>query len=436
MHVVDRYLPEPFTFAIVMTLVALALVLAVTTATPVEAMAAWGDGLAALLPFITQMSLMVLLAFALSRLGPVPRLLNKLAGLPRSARGAYLMTTLTTGLISLVSWPLGLILGGLLARAVARSARARGIAVHYPLLAGGAFGGFVVWHMGYSASAPLFVATPGNAMEAQMGGLIPVAETIFAPWNLIIAAVTLALVAVTTMLLHPREDRVEPLAAEDMDPAPAAAPTRAPGLADTLERSRLLTLILGLLLGGFLLHWFFGRGGQLDLNVVNWTFLTAALLLARSARDFTTAVNEGGRAVVPILIQYPLYGGIMGLMLGTGFVTTITPAVAQFATETTLPVVAFLLGGLINLFIPSGGAQWAVQGPAFVAAAQELGTDLPLIVMGVAYGDQWTNIIHPFTVIPLLIMTGLKANQVLAYSSVLFLVAGVSLGLGLWVAAL
>jgi short-chain fatty acids transporter len=144
---------------------------------------------------------------------------------------------------------------------------------------------------------------------------------------------------------------------------------------------------------------------------------------------------SGGRAAVPVLLQYPLYGGVMGIMLTSGLVAQLAPTFARFATENTLPLVAFLLGGVINFFIPSGGAQWTVQGPAFVAAANELGTDVPLVVMGVAYGDQWTNIIHPFTVIPVMILTRLKARQILAYSAVMFVGAGLTLGAGLYIAA-
>ena len=436
--IVERYLPEPFAFAILMTAVTLLLALAVTPASPTEVLVAWGEGLSALLPFITQMALMLLFAYALAHLGPVPRLLERLATIPKTPAAAYAMVTLFTGTVSLINWPLGLISGALLARATGRSARSRGLPVHYPLLGGAAFGGFVVWHMGYSASAPLFVATPGNAMEAQLGGLIPVSDTIFATWNLITAGATLLAVAATAVLLHPRSaNDIQSYEQDDADATTASPPPpQNPSPAVRLETSRIPTTLMGLLLATYLVYWFATRGLQLDLNVVNWTFLALGLLLAASAREYSEALVSGGRAAAPILLQYPLYGGVMGIMLGTGFVTQVAPLFTRFATETTLPLIAFLFGGLVNFFIPSGGAQWTVQGPAFVAAAAELGTELPLIVMGVAYGDQWTNIIHPFTVIPVMILTGLQARQILAYSAVLFLTAGVTLGLGLYLAAL
>ncbi len=437
-RIVDRYVPEPFSFAIFMTLVTAALCLLTTPSTTGEVLSAWGNGLSALLPFITQMALMILFAYALAQLHPIPKLLKRLASVPSSPRAAYVMVCIFTGVVSLVNWPLGLILGGVLVRSVGEAARDRGIKIHYPLLAGAAFSGFVVWHMGYSASAPLFVATTGNAMEAQLGGLIPVTDTIFAPWNIATAIVTLIVVAWISASLHPRDSNriVECPERPDESGVARRILERRPGPASWLESSRLPTLALGLALSAFLTHKFLTQGLQLDLNVVNWTFFALGALLATSPTQYAEAVASGGRAAAPVLLQYPLYGGVMGIMLGSGFVAQLAPTVAKFATEDTLPLLAFLLGGLINFFIPSGGAQWTVQGPAFVAAATELGTDLPLVVMGVAYGDQWTNIIHPFTVIPIMILTGLKARQILAYSAVMFVGAGITLGTGLYLAAL
>ncbi len=435
-RLVDRYLPEPFAFAILMTAITLVLALVATPAGPTEVFTAWGEGLSMLLAFTTQMCLMVLFAYTFAHIGPVPDLLARLAGIPRSAKSAYAFAAVFAGLVSLIAWPLGTVLGGLMAREIGKSLRSKGVRVHYPLLGGAAFGGFVIWHMGYSGSAPLLTATPGNPLESQLGGVIPVTETILTSWNLSMAAVTLATVAIVAAMMHPAdENEIEecPLSG----PANPAAQVkdsgdgRPQGFARAIENNRLVPLALGLMLSGYIIYWLSTRGLQLDLNIVNWTFLAVGLLLTRSTNEFGSVMLEGGRTVVPILLQYPLYGGIMGIMLKTGFVTVLAQGFVAIASADTLPFLAFLSGGFINFFIPSGGAQWAVQGPAFIEAAKSLGTDLPLIVMGVSYGDQWTNIIHPFVVIPLLIMTGLKARQVLAYSFVLFIVAGVTLGGGL-----
>jgi short-chain fatty acids transporter len=435
----ERYMPEPFAFGIIMTLVAMVLTWAVTPSSPDQVLVAWGDGLSSLLSFITQVSLTVLFAYALAHLGPIPAGLQRLATIPKSPPAAYAFCALFTGCVCLVAWPLGTIMGGLMARQVAISCKARGIPIHYPLLGGAAFAGFVVWHMGYSASAPLMVATPGNPMEDMIGGLIPVTDTILAPFNLLTIVATLSAVAFVASRLHPKEGVEEiddQLTNSSQSPSVDSESTATPQyIAQRIESSRWLTTGFGLILVAYVAHWFYLNGVSLDLNIVNWTFLAACLLLARSAKEFSEVLMQGGRAVVPFLLQYPLYAGIMGIMLNTGFVAQLANFFATVGTAETLPLIAFLSGGAINLFIPSGGAQWAIQGPAFLEAAQQLGTAPELIVMGVAYGDQWSNIIHPFAVIPLLIMTGLKAHQVLSYSFILFLVAGVPLALGILLAS-
>jgi len=429
-------MPEPFAFGIVMTLVALVLTWWLTPASAEKVVMSWGNGLASLLPFITQVCLTILFAYALAHLGPVPAYLERLAGFPKTARGAYAFVAVFAGCVSLIAWPLGTILGGLMARQVALAFRNRGQKVHYPLLGGAAFSGFVVWHMGYSGSAPLLVATEGNPMQEQLGGLLPVTQTTLATFNLVTIVLTLACIALVASLLAPAEAELEEIdeperSADKSGVGEQVSPAIRPGIASRLENSRWLTSLLGLLLIIYVASWFYSKGVQLDLNIVNWTFLAACLLLTRSASEFTEILMQAGRAVVPTLLQYPLYAGIMGVMLSTGLVAQLADYFARIGTAETLPLIAFFSGGVINMFIPSGGAQWAVQGPAFLAAAEALGTAPELIVMGVAYGDQWTNIIHPFVVIPLLIMTGLPANKVLSYSFVLFLVATIPLAGGL-----
>ncbi len=434
----DRYMPEPFAFGVLMTLVAMVLTWGATEAQPVEVVVAWGDGLSMLLPFITQVCLTIMFAFALAHLGPVPKYLNRLASIPRTSTAAYAFCAVFTGVVCLVCWPLGTILGGLMAKEVALSCRARGIDVHYPLLGGAAFSGFVVWHMGYTASAPLLVATAGNPMESMLGGLIPVSQTIMSTNNLLAIVATLTVVALVATRLEP--DQKAPITDEiaagtGMLEADVETTPRRPGFAGYIENARWPSTVMGLLLFGYVGYWFLTNGIQLDLNLVNWSFLALCLVLSRSAREFSDVLMNGGRAVIPTLLQYPLYAGIMGIMLNTGLIADLANVFAQVGTAETLPLIAFFSGGFINLFIPSGGAQWAVQGPAFLEAARTLGTDPELIVMGVAYGDQWTNIIHPFVIIPLLIMTGRRANQVLPFSFIMFVAATVPLAGALYLAA-
>ncbi|MGH3665109.1 MAG: short-chain fatty acid transporter [Egibacteraceae bacterium] len=487
-YFVERFYPDPFVFVIILTAVVFLGVFGLTDAGPVAAVAAWGGGLAGLLEFIAQISITLVAAHALAHTDAVRRGLERLGAMPRSPMVAYGMVAFIAGVASLFAWAFGLVVGALIARQVAIQAKRRGLQLHYPLLVAAAYAGFVVWHMGYSSSAALFVATPGHALEEQVGGTIPVTDTIFAGWNVATALVTLVVVSILMAAMRPRDEEIleipqraiddyqetlrrldhelgdggPPPGGGDGDRAspqqvkqgtaasgvesperPAAAKTETrtetvPGatttLAQRLDQSRGLSLAFGLAILIYLVYWFSTEGLNLDLNVVNWSFLCLGLLLARSPLHYVKLIGNASVTVGQIILQYPFYAGIMGLMIDTGLVSVIAGWFIAISSAATLGFSAFVSGGLINMFIPSGGGQWAVQGPIFIEAAQALGTDPSRIVMGVAYGDQWTNMIQPFWTIPLLAIAGLHMRQIMGYTFVVFFVTFFLFGGGLLLA--
>jgi short-chain fatty acids transporter len=436
---VERFYPDPFVFAIALTFVVYFMALALTDAGPVDALAAWGAGLAGLLEFITQISLVLITAHSLAHTDPAQRGLKRLGAVPSSPFMAYALVAAIAGLASLFSWGFGLVAGAIVARQVAIEARKRGMALHYPLLVASAYAGFVVWHMGYSSSAALFVATPDHALEEQVGGTIPVTETIFAGWNIATALITVVVVALLCAAMRPKEgDEIIELPAhvvdddEDEGPGPDGAgggtavvteteTTTERTLAQRLDGSRAISLAIGAAVLAYLVYWFSTEGLNLTLDIVNWSFLALGLLLARSPLHYVELVTDAASTVGQIILQYPLYAGIMGLMIETGLVAVIAGWFTAISTAGTLGFFAFLSGGIVNFFIPSGGGQWAVQGPIFIEAANNLGTDPSRIVMGVAYGDQWSNMIQPFWTIPLLAIAGLHMRQIMGYTFVIFI---------------
>ena len=430
---VERYYPDPFVFLILLTLLAFGFAIALTPTTGGEALVAWGDGLAGLLAFMAQIVITLITAHALAHTDGVSRGLAALARLPQSVSACYTLVVLCACAASLLAWSFGLVTGALLARAVAVQAAQRGLKVHYPLLVTAAYCGLVVWHMGYSGSAPLSVATPGHALSEQIG-LLPVTQTLFAYWNLVAIVLTVAVLAYVCPRLHPADAEVRPATADVLTTlsATASAETQASAPPATwgarMDAQRGLTLVFGALLAAYLGQYFYRNGFALNLNIVNWSFLAFGLLLARSPAHYVQLVLNAGQTVGAVLIQYPFYAGIMGLMAGSGLVELLAGWFTQISSAQTLGFWAFLAGGLVNLFIPSGGGQWAVQGPVFLQAAQQLGTDPAIIVMGIAYGDQWTNLIQPFWTIPLLAIAGLRMRDIMGYCFVLFLVSGLSLG--------
>ncbi len=430
-HFMERYYPDLFLFIFIMTFVTFLSAWWFADYPPRQIVTDWGGSLQDILAFSMQMALMVMISHALAHTDSVQRILQRLCSLPTGQIQAYGFVVFITGLICFFSWPLGIIAGGIIARKVAESARERGMKIHYPLLVAGAFCGNVIWHMGYSASAPLFVATADNSMIELLGGVIPVTETVFTAWNLGLAALVLLGLSALAGLLRPPDHEVIELRVEPdeyREEPPSQTDSHRP--VAKLENSRLITVVVGLCLVLYLGFWFAGSGFDLNLNVVNWTFLALTLLLCRSAKHFMYLVERSAIAAGPLILAYPFYAGIIGVMTESGMASMMADWFAGIASAQTLPLLAFGCAMVINLFIPSGGAQWMVQGPIFVEAAREMGVDLPLIVMAIAYGDQLTNLLQPLPAIPLLALAGLRLKHIMGYSFVFFFAAMLILGSG------
>ena len=420
---VERFIPSALVFAIVLTFVVGVLALLLTDAGPKTVVQGWGDGLSGLLAFITQMSLILLLGHTLAHTRPVRALLRRLGSVPRTVLQAYVFVFVVAGVASLITWGLGLVVGALLAKEVARHGKERGLRLHFPMLVAAGYSGYVLWHMGYSGSAPLTAATPDSFISEQLGAPLPISETTFVWWNIVAALATIVVVGFALYLVAPRDgDKVVELAGHGGDDAPDAD-ERVETPADRVDASRVPTLALGLLTVVYLvLH--FGSGGTLTLDIVNWTFLALILLLVRNPFELIALVKNAASNVGEILLQFPLYAGILGIMTASGLIVVLSDAITDISTPGTFGLLAFLSAGLVNFFVPSGGGQLAVQGPVLLAAAENLGVDPSVAIMALSYGDQWTNMIQPFWALPLLAIAGLKMRDILGYTTVTLLASG------------
>ncbi|WP_309064677.1 short-chain fatty acid transporter [Microbacterium sp.] len=433
----ERWVPSALTFAIVLTLVVAVLAMTLTRTNPVDVVKGWGDGLAGLLAFMTQMCLILLLGYMLANTRPVRRLLAWLARVPSSPAAAYVFVFIVAALASLITWGLGLIVGTLLAREIAVQARERGMKVHFPLLVAAGYSGFVVWHMGYSGSGPLTAATPDSFLAPSLGGeVVPVSQTTFSTWNMLAALGVMIVCALLFFLIRPREgDPVYELPAQVGSERVEEVDERVETPADRIDASRVLTLVLGAGLVAYLVVHFV-QGGTLTLDIVNWSFLALILLLVRSPFELIHLTKQAASNVGEILLQFPLYAGILGIMTSSGLIQLFSDAFVSIATPTTFGVLALLSAGIVNFFVPSGGGQFAVQGPIMLDAANQLGVDPSIAIMAVAYGDQWTNMIQPFWALPVLAIAGLKMRDILGYTFVTLLGSGVVMAAALFLVSL
>lgn len=421
---VERYLPDPYIFVLLLTLIAAVAAIAVERQTPLAVLRMWGDGFWGLLTFSMQMLLVLVTGFMLASSPPVKRILQKIAGTAKSPGGAIILVTLVSLAASWINWGFGLVVGALFAKELARL-----IKVDYRLLVASAYSGFVVWHGGLAGSVPLTIATEGHFSADQIG-VIGTGSTIFAFFNLaIVICLFIAVPLVNRMMLPDEKDSVyvDPKLLDD-EPEPVGRLTRP---AEKLENSMPLALLVGVPGLLFLLDHFLLRGGGLNLNVVNFMFLFLAIVLHRTPRNLLTSLNEAIKGGAGIVIQFPFYAGIMAIMVQSGLAQSMSEWLVSFATANSLPFWSFLSAGIVNLFVPSGGGQWAVQAPVMLPAAEALGADIARVAMAVAWGDAWTNLLQPFWALPVLAIAGLKAKDIMGFCLIQLFITGIIISVGL-----
>jgi short-chain fatty acids transporter len=422
---VERYLPDPYIFVLLLTIVAALAAMLFEQRSPLAVMQYWGDGFWGLLSFSMQMLLVLVTGFMLANSPPIKRLLDRLAATARTPASAIILVTLVSLAASWINWGFGLVIGALFAKALARQIRA-----DYRLLIASAYSGFVVWHGGLAGSIPLTIATPGHFSEDQIG-IIPTSQTIFAGYNLIIVVALFVIMPLINRWMMPSEDesvfvsREQLSEPEDRDRDAIERP------ADRLENSTLLSMLVGIPGLLYLVHYFFFAGGGLNLNSVNFLFLTLAIVLHRTPRSLLASLNEAIKGGAGIVIQFPFYAGIMGIMMQSGLAQSLSELFVAIANADTLPFWSFISAGIVNLFVPSGGGQWAVQAPVMLPAAEALGADVSRVAMGVAWGDAWTNLLQPFWALPVLAIAGLNAKDIMGFCLIQLVVTGVVIGLGL-----
>ncbi|MCG7637192.1 MULTISPECIES: short-chain fatty acid transporter [unclassified Alteromonas] len=418
---VERYLPDPYIFVLLLTLITFAFAVVIQNQSPLTTIQQWGDGFWGLLTFSMQMLLVLVTGFMLACTPLVKALLERLASLAKSPGSAIVLVTLVSLIASWINWGFGLVVGALFAKALARK-----VSVDYRLLVASAYSGFIVWHGGLAGSVPLTIATPGHFSEAQIG-VVGTGETIFSGFNLLLLAIMFVIIPlVNRLMLPPESESIIVDSAKLKDDALPSAINERP--ADKLENSKVLGLLVGFAGLAYLTNYFVSGGG-LNLNIVYTLFLFLAIVLHGTPRNVLHSLQQAVQGGSGIVIQFPFYAGIMAVMVQSGLAQTMSEWLISFASAESLPVWSFISAGIVNIFVPSGGGQWAVQAPVILPAAAELGAEINRVAMAVAWGDAWTNLIQPFWALPVLAIAGLKAKDIMGFCLVQLIVTGVIISL-------
>ncbi len=431
-HLVSRFLPDPFLFAIILSIVVFIAAMGATSMGPIEILNAWGSasGFWNLLAFSMQMALVLVLGNAMATAPVCKKALGAIASTAKDNKSAILITTFVSTICCWLNWGFGLIAGALLAKEIARRVRT----VDYPLLIASAYSGFVIWHAGFSGSIPLTLSGGYTIGEAtyQAGTNL----TFLHPMNLIMCGVILVLMPFVNYAMHPSKEMT--IAVNPAVLAEEAERTYVKDTpADKMEHSKILWAIVCLMGFGYIVYYFVSTvqsggnlGSALNLNVVNMIFMFLGILLHGDLRRYVDAIGDAAAGAAGILLQFPWYAGIMGMMTvanpeGVSLAGVISNFFVSISTTTTFPMLTFLSAGIVNFFVPSGGGQWAVQGPIVMPAAAQLGIEPGRAAMAIAWGDQWTNMIQPFWALPALGVAGLKAKDIMGYLVVVLLFTGV-----------
>ncbi len=437
-----RYvLPSPFSIALALTfitfLAALLFTMPPNTAVldySIQVAEYWESGLwgTGYLAFAVQMMLMLLLGHVIALSKPVNNLIGRFVKFCNSTSKAAFYITLFTILVALFNWGLGLIFGAIFARKVGDFAQHNKVDFHYPLIGAAGYSGLMVWHGGISGSA-LVKASDSGAIQKMLSGsdivhLLPdhvgYGETVFSSLNISVTLLLILMLPLTMYWLG-KLVKPEPISIKsDLE-----VKEESPNLigAERLDYSTLFGSFFGGCLFVFVVCSAFAHPRANEFRFVNPNFInlmlfSIALLVHKSVRQFQNGVEQAISGVSGILLQFPLYFGILGIMAGTGMITTLTNFLVSNSSATTFPLYTLFSAGLVNLLVPSGGGQWVIQGAIVIEACQKLGVPLGKGILALAYGDQLTNMLQPFWALPLLGITQLKAREILPYTLIMMLI--------------
>ncbi|WP_096187672.1 short-chain fatty acid transporter [Evansella halocellulosilytica] len=420
-QIVERYLPDAFVIAIVMTLLVFLAGWLMNISEPVQLIQSWGEGFWTYLAFTMQMVLLLMTGMVLASVPFISSGLQKIATFSGGSKKPYVLIFIVTSLAYYINWGLAVVVGAILAREIGK----RNQEAHFPLLVASAYAPTVLYSAGLSSSIGLTIAT-SNHFLVDIMGVIPTSQTIFHPSTILIFLSLVITMPIFITLMSPKnKSEITPYKEKESINEPKVTVLEENDLtpAKKLETTPILGFVTGAI-GLIFIFTHFAKGGDLDLNVINLFFLSSGLFFHRSLGQFANAFKQAATSISPIILQFPFYAGIIALLGSSGLGEFIIDGMASVATSNTFHVFSYWAGGFINILAPSGGGQWALQGPLQIPAAIQLGVDPGMTAMAVGWGDAWTNLIQPFWALPILSVVGLNIRNIMGYCILLSIWVG------------
>jgi short-chain fatty acids transporter len=420
----ERWFPEPFIFALVGVVAVFCIGLGSGEKATDLAFQA-GKNFWTFVPFTMQMTMVIIGGYVVATSSLVRRAIHRLAGVPQTPRAAIAMVALCATLTSLISWGLSPIFCCFLVREM--TARIKGL--DYRAAGAAAYlGAGSVWAMGLSSSAAMLMATKSSMPPAlfAVSGLIPLTQTLLLWQSLLATAVIIATSTTIAYLSAPSAQHARTIESFGIHfAAESPIPERTkPG--EWFEYSPFLTICVAAISIWYLADVFRtspqGALAALDLNTYNLLFLTAGLLLHWRPRRFLKAVGESIPAVGGVLIQFPFYAMIFGMIVGTGLSGKLAGLFISVSTHETFGLLAGIYSAVLGFFVPSGGTKWVIEAPYVLQAAIAHHVHLGWVVQIYNLAEALPNLINPFWMLPLLGILKLRARDLIGYTMLQFVV--------------
>ena len=425
--ILKSYIPDPLIFALILTIVLLIFGTYLTPLKFTQLLVFWGDGFWNLIPFTLQMVIILMNGHIIASTTQIQFILTYISKHITTQNQAVITITILSIISCFLNWGLGLIITGTMCIHIFK----RIPNINFKLLIACAYSGFIVWHGGLSGSIPLTIATNNNFTEHIIKKIIPIKSTIFSTFNITALIGLLIILPLLNLYLSTKNSITKINTKQEIYTNKKYNSSKSNNFtpAEKLETSLLFPFIFVIFSLIYISIKITNNNFTININSINFILFFIGFLLHKSPKAFIKAAAEASKKASPIIIQFPFYSGIMGIMTHSNLANIFSEQFINISSSNTFYLLTFYSAGFINIFVPSGGGQWAIQAPIVLNAAQSLNINIPLAAMAVAWGDAWTNLIQPFWALPLLAITGLHLRDIIKSCLINFLVSGIFLSI-------